>query len=157
MNGSSTRLRLGANLIVAHGNFMSAFLSLRLSGLCHDSPLRTVPSSTLFPPEHRPPSSDAKAAAGALPASRDAYRFVVANSEGSEDGLLPGLCMLTESWLAQVWGKLRCWNPGSQEYDVTYPQLIHIGVTYVLLQVSKVSVALTECCYILDRLVVPRR
>ena len=42
-------------------------------------------------------------AAGALPASGDAYRFVVASSAGSEDdGLLPGLCMFTERWLAQV-------------------------------------------------------
>ncbi|KAG2442531.1 hypothetical protein HXX76_002617 [Chlamydomonas incerta] len=39
---------------------------------------------------------------GALPASRDAYRFVVAASKGSDDGLLPGLCMLTERWLTQA-------------------------------------------------------
>ncbi|KAG2448300.1 hypothetical protein HYH02_006884 [Chlamydomonas schloesseri] len=39
---------------------------------------------------------------GALPASRDAYRFVVAVSKGSDDGLLPGLCMLTERWLTQA-------------------------------------------------------
>jgi hypothetical protein len=39
---------------------------------------------------------------GALPASRDAYRFVVVASKGSDDGLLPGLCMLTERWLNQV-------------------------------------------------------
>ncbi|PNH12420.1 Protein ACCUMULATION AND REPLICATION OF CHLOROPLASTS 6, chloroplastic [Tetrabaena socialis] len=39
---------------------------------------------------------------GALPASRDAYRFVVASSVGSDDGLLPGLCTLTERWLSQA-------------------------------------------------------
>ncbi|GFR41033.1 hypothetical protein Agub_g1466 [Astrephomene gubernaculifera] len=37
-----------------------------------------------------------------LPASRDAYQFVVAHSRGSDDGLLPGLCMLTERWLTQA-------------------------------------------------------
>lgn len=48
-------------------------------------------------------SEDPAVAAGALPASGDAYRFVVASSAGSEDdGLLPGLCMFTERWLAQV-------------------------------------------------------
>ncbi|KAG2499858.1 hypothetical protein HYH03_002149 [Edaphochlamys debaryana] len=54
-------------------------------------------------------SSGASAAApdvagGALPASRDAYRFVVARSQGGDvdDGLLPGLCLLTERWMSQA-------------------------------------------------------
>ncbi|GIL42969.1 hypothetical protein Vafri_788 [Volvox africanus] len=50
----------------------------------------------------RAASDDPKAAVGALPMSRDAYRFVVTSSTGSDDGLLPGLCMLTERWLAQA-------------------------------------------------------
>ncbi|GLC51096.1 hypothetical protein PLESTB_000465500 [Pleodorina starrii] len=50
----------------------------------------------------KPSAKDANVAAGALPASRDAHRFVVASSAGSDDGLLPGLCMLTERWLTQA-------------------------------------------------------
>ncbi|EFJ52144.1 hypothetical protein VOLCADRAFT_103165 [Volvox carteri f. nagariensis] len=45
---------------------------------------------------------DLKPASGVLPASHDAYRFVVGKSAGSDDGLLPGLCMLTERWLTQA-------------------------------------------------------
>ncbi|GIL72987.1 hypothetical protein Vretifemale_3235 [Volvox reticuliferus] len=47
-------------------------------------------------------ADNAEAAVGALPMSRDAYRFVVTSSTGSDDGLLPGLCMLTERWLTQA-------------------------------------------------------
>lgn len=39
---------------------------------------------------------------GSLPSAAQAYAFVVRTSAAGDEGLLPGLCLFTERWLAKV-------------------------------------------------------